>query len=279
MSLRSRSSLAGLISLLFAVVAPASPTDAPQAAARSGVVVGGHPVDAAKHPWAVALASRSRFGPERSGQFCGGAVVGRRTVVTAAHCLSREVLGAEPEQVDDLRVISGRTDLTGDGGQATPVEGVWVDPEYDKRTNAADIAVLTLAQPLVRGGTLPLAGPDDGVYRPGTPATVYGWGDTSGSGRYADRLYATRVEVLANPLCENAYPGSAGGTFRAGTMLCAGVDGGGRDACQGDSGGPLVAEGKLIGLVSWGLGCGKPGRPGVYTRISAVETQIAAHTS
>ncbi len=188
------------------------------------------------------------------------------------------MLGADPSQVDDLRVISGRTDLTGEGGEESAVSGIWVDPRYDDRTNAADVAVLTLARPLpghegvaarpVRRRRLP----------PGARATVYGWGDTSGDGSYANRLYAARVDVLADGVCGRAYPGSATGTFDARTMLCAGVDGGGRDACQGDSGGPLVADGKLIGLVSWGLGCGRPGRPGVYTRVSAVAAQIAAHT-
>ncbi|MDX6331107.1 MAG: hypothetical protein QOI83_3490, partial [Streptomycetaceae bacterium] len=59
---------------------------------------------------------------------------------------------------------------------------------------------------------------------------------------------------------------------------CAGETVGGRDACQGDSGGPLVAGGKLIGIVSWGAGCAEAGRPGVYTRISAVAALIRQHS-
>jgi secreted trypsin-like serine protease len=76
--------------------------------------------------------------------------------------------------------------------------------------------------------------------------------------------------VLPDALCEEAYPGGADGTYSAGSMLCAGEEEGGRDACQGDSGGPLVAQGKLVGLVSWGSGCGRAGSPGVYTRVSDV---------
>jgi secreted trypsin-like serine protease len=60
-------------------------------------------------------------------------------------------------------------------------------------------------------------------------------------------------------------------------MVCAGVDGGGRDACQGDSGGPLVVAGRLVGLVSWGNGCALAGYPGVYTRVSAMADLVAEH--
>ena len=104
----------------------------------------------------------------------------------------------------------------------------------------------------------------------GTRALVYGWGDVTGAGDYPRGLRAARVRVLPDALCEEAYPGGGEGRYLADSMVCAGEREGGRDACQGDSGGPLVAQGKLIGLVSWGNGCGRAGSPGVYTRVSDI---------
>ncbi|WP_425576065.1 S1 family peptidase [Streptomyces axinellae] len=251
----------------------------PQAAAHDQdpdrAVIGGYPVRAESHPWVVALSSRARFGSERSGQFCGGAIVGPRTAVTAAHCLSKEVLGAEPGQVGDLKVITGRGDLTGQTGKEIAVASTKVNPDYDSASNKGDIAVLRLSSAVPEGSVIPMAAKGDPVYRPGTPGSVYGWGDTTGGGSYATSLRAAHVSVLADSSCQRAYPGnSQEGTYDPGTMLCAGVESGGHDACQGDSGGPLIAQKKLVGLVSWGVGCGERGRPGVYTRISAVDSVV-----
>ncbi|WP_309032770.1 S1 family peptidase [Streptomyces alfalfae] len=239
-------------------------------AAADSLVVGGFPVSATDSPWTVALSSRDRYGEARAGQFCGGVAVGRTTVLTAAHCLSEEVLGTPLTRLGDLAVVAGRTDLMGVGGQEIPVRGAWVNPAYDDVSNAGDFAVISLSRALPAGSALPMAAEGDAAYEPGTAAVVYGWGDTSGAGDYASGLRGSRVRVLPDAVCERAYPGSEEGEYRAATMVCAGDPAGGRDACQGDSGGPLVAGGKLIGLVSWGSGCGRTGSPGVYTRVSAV---------
>ena len=246
------------------------------APAASDVVVGGLPVDVAQSPWTVALSSRDRFGGMRAGQFCGGVVVGPTTVLTAAHCMTEDVLGAPPDRTGDLKVIADRTDLYSDGGREIAVRETWVNPAYDDASNSGDFAVLTLAESLPAASVIGMAAAGDSAYEPGTEAVVYGWGDTTGFGAYPHVLRASRLHVLADALCERAYPGSADGTYRAGTMMCAGEAAGGHDACQGDSGGPLVAQGRLIGLVSWGSGCGRPGRPGVYTRVSDVVRTLEA---
>lgn len=55
--------------------------------------------------------------------------------------------------------------------------------------------------------------------------------------------------------------------YKADRMICAGAPNSkhpqlGIDSCQGDSGGPLFAEDLLLGIVSWGEGCGE--KPGAY---------------
>ncbi|MEW1550026.1 S1 family peptidase [Streptomyces tsukubensis] len=256
--------------LALAATGGVAPLVEPVTAVADSVVVGGFPVRVSETPWVVALASRDRFGGTRAGQFCGGVVIAPTKVMTAAHCLSRTVLGGEVGQVRDLRVIAGRTELTASDGQEIAVSESWVSPAYNPRTNSSDLAVLTLAEALPDSRVIRVAAEGDEAYVPGTAATVFGWGDTEGNGSYATALRAADVTVLADRNCQTAYPGGLGGRYDASTMLCAGDPRGGHDACQGDSGGPLVARGKLIGLVSWGSGCGRADSPGVYTRVSAV---------
>ncbi|MFG2786662.1 S1 family peptidase [Streptomyces sp. NPDC048419] len=256
--------------LALAAAVTAIPLLSTAPATADSVVIGSFPIDVSESPWTVALASRDRFGGTRAGQFCGGVAIGRTTVLTAAHCMGEDVLGASPKRVSDLKVIANRTDLLSHHGQEIPVRAVRVNPDYDSGTNAEDFALLTLAEPLPQSSVIEMAAHGDPAYKPGTGAMVSGWGDLTGGGDYARSLRATRVHVLSDSRCRQAYPGSTEGAYLAQSMLCAGETGGGHDACQGDSGGPLVAQGKLIGLVSWGSGCGRAKDPGVYTRVSEV---------
>ncbi|MET8326874.1 serine protease [Streptomyces sp. NPDC005181] len=245
------------------------PLGSPVPAAADSIVIGGQPAHVKDSPWVVALSSRNRFGGTRAGQFCGGVMVAPTKALTAAHCLNQEALGTDVSQVRDLRIIAGRDELNGAGGHEIAVKGTWINPGYDSATNAGDLAVLTLAEALPEKSVISMAKAGDQAYEPAAGAVVYGWGDTTGRGDYASSLRSARLSVLPDSTCERAYPGGSVGKYRAAMMLCAGEPLGGYDACQGDSGGPLVAQGRLVGLVSWGNGCGLPGSPGVYTRISA----------
>jgi trypsin len=272
-----RAVIAAAVTLLPALAVPLAGPATP--AAANGVIVGGTPTTTDQEPWVVALSSRTRFGAARSGQFCGGVAVGPRTVITAAHCFGQEALGVSDwQQLPDLRVIQGRTDLTGVAGEELKLSQVWVNPAFDPSTNAGDVAVITLDQALPSGAAIAMAQPSDTqLYQDGAQAEVFGWGDTTGRGDYADSLRSAAVTVFPDTTCEKAYPGSTDGTYVKSTMMCAGATGGGRDACQGDSGGPLVVAGRLVGLVSWGSGCAQAAFPGVYTRISAVAALVAQH--
>ncbi len=190
-------------------------------------------------------------------------------MLTAAHCMADDVLGAPPHRATDLKAITGRTDLLSDRGREIAVRTVWVNPAYDPATNAGDFAVLTLAEPLSQSSVIKMAATGDPAYAPGMAATVYGWGDLTGGGDYAGSLHAASVHVLPDARCEEAYPAGSDGTYLPESMLCAGEVQGVGTPARGQRG-PLVAQGRLIGLVSWGSGCGRAGSPGVYTRVSDV---------
>ncbi|MCP2260760.1 Trypsin [Streptoalloteichus tenebrarius] len=214
-------------------------------------IVGGSRVSTSTYPWVVHLTTASGF------QFCGGTLVRPNKVVTAAHCTA----GDSPSAV---RVVAGRDDKQSTAGVVAKVTRIWVHPRYDVEAGN-DVSVLTLDRNLPNA-TLPLAsGSDTALYAPGTNATILGWGTTREGGSASRYLLGATVPVTSDSYCASAYPRE----FAARGEVCAGYERGGTDTCQGDSGGPLAAGGKLIGVTSWGQGCARAGKPGVYARVSA----------
>jgi len=89
------------------------------------------------------------------------------------------------------------------------------------------------------------------------------------------------VPVISNDACSQLYNPITDPITS--NMLCAGYSNGGKDSCQGDSGGPIIqrvnqTDGSsthhLVGVVSWGIGCARPGYPGVYARVSEAKDWI-----
>jgi secreted trypsin-like serine protease len=240
-------------------------------------IVGGTPVPNGKYPFQAALLAQSFGSNDFQRQYCGASLITPFEVLTAAHCVDFVgVPGGIP--LSDLRVVVGRTVLTSTQGQKRRAAAISIHPRWNPATFSFDVAVVHLASPVNGIRPVALVSPGvDALERPGTLATVTGWGNTiqqpagpgGGGVNYPDRMREAKVPITSRAECATAYA-SADLSITA-TMLCAGRTN--LDTCQGDSGGPLffkaVGPGYIqAGITSWGIGCGATGFPGVYTRLS-----------
>ncbi|NXG39024.1 TMPS5 protease, partial [Dromaius novaehollandiae] len=153
-----------------------------------------------------------------------------------------------------------------------PVEKIIYHSLYDDKSLDYDIALMKLKVPLnfsdaVGAVCLPPSRQD---LLHGTRCWVSGWGYTSpDQAQVTETLKEALVPLIGTRRCNSSC--MYGGELSA-RMLCAGYPHGQVDACQGDSGGPLVCQDgstwRLVGIVSWGQGCGEPNHPGVYTNVA-----------
>ncbi|XP_036977682.1 ovochymase-1 [Acanthopagrus latus] len=219
-------------------------------------IIGGQEAWAHSWPWQVSL----QFATMPA---CGGAIISPLWVISAAHCFRRY------KKASFWTVLAGKHDLDNPhepGQQVVRVSMIISHQGYNTRTKDSDVALLKLQQPLVFNQFIR---PIDIWMNPLFPfrkCTITGWGSTRENGPRVNRLQEVNVTILPHDVCNQYYLGRI-----QPSMFCAGKDRGGADACQGDSGGPLScftgSRYELAGLVSWGVGCGRARRPGVYTKI------------
>lgn len=220
-------------------------------------VVGGADAGPGQFPWMVRLSMG-----------CGGAVLTRWVVLTAAHCV--------PQTGPDNQIVAtiGRVRLSAPGGQTIRSSYVLRSPRYSTQ-GTVDWGLVELSRPTT-APLLPLIGQGD-TSAERARLTVLGWGATVEDGPQSDTLRFATVPYVDDATCARAYRNQ----FRPATELCAGYPQGGVDTCQGDSGGPMVADigGRLsqVGIVSYGMGCARPGYPGVYAEVQAFSGEIASH--
>ncbi|XP_019766389.2 uncharacterized protein LOC109541840 isoform X2 [Dendroctonus ponderosae] len=225
-----------------------------------------------EYPWQVAILKKD---PKESVYVCGGTLIDPLHILTAAHCVKQYTNF-------DLRVRLGEWDVNHDVEFYPYIErdiaSLTVHPEFYAGTLANDIAVLRMSTPVdwtkhphISPACLPH--PQDDYT--GARCWTTGWGkDAFGDfGKYQNILKEVDVPVVGFGQCQRQLQNTRlGYEFKLHPgFVCAGGEEG-KDACKGDGGGPMVCERggtwQLVGVVSWGIGCGQIGVPGVYVRVA-----------
>ncbi|KAK9869368.1 hypothetical protein WA026_003125 [Henosepilachna vigintioctopunctata] len=231
-------------------------------------VVGGKNCTIKEYPFLVSIRTF-----KSATHFCGGSLVSRRYVLSAAHCFEKF-----PTKPHFIKVLVGSTYLESKKGQEIGVKEIIMHKDYDDKTAKNDIALLHLAKDVKKQSksigfvklprrSLPL---DLSEVCDANSFMVAGWGDVRPHDVYekpeeilaSSQLQCVKIPYIPNKMClkysKIAYNDK---------IICALYPKGGRDACQGDSGGPLFCKGTQYGIISWGRGCAMPDSPGFYTRV------------
>ncbi|KAM5132194.1 transmembrane protease serine 3-like [Mantella aurantiaca] len=235
-------------------------TDCGRSASESQRIVGGSPSAWGRWPWVASLRWDGRH-------VCGGSIISSQWVMSAAHCfvLSNFLT------VGRWKVHIGSNTLN--PSTSVSIRSIYYNGLYSPETNDFDVALIKTSQPMAFSETLrPVCLPrTHQEFQPTGNCWISGWGHVSEGGQLSPVLREAKVHLISSNMCNQSshYPGMI-----SERMLCAGYLDGKVDSCQGDSGGPLVCqEGGLwwqVGIVSWGEGCGRPNRPGVYTNLTVL---------
>lgn len=216
---------------------------------------------------------------ENSAFFCGGSYLGDNWLLTAAHCVA-------DRRAADIQVVLGAGGYR-DGRSLYQVQSIYSHQDYASFANSlgGDVALLKLAGVPESVQGIPLVDLPTQVAAVSARATVdtFGRGEqdviaaggAAGSGEMTYRALTAQMQLTDRFSCQQAMPGDV----IEGDMICAG----GEPAvgtCFGDSGGPLVwsheGQEQLIGVVSWGVGCGLADRYDVFASVASYKESILA---
>lgn len=196
---------------------------------------------------------------------CAGSIIDAKWILTAAHC----------QPLFKSAVTGGSNSLRGAERVRLTVLKSYVHPKYGGSSN--DVALLELATPIdfsvnKKLSAITLADSNletSGGLEDGTMTTAFGWGLTRENGSQPTLMRQVDLPLVSRERANavGAYNGQVDET-----MIAAGYDQGGKDSCQGDSGGPLITNENgvktLVGVVSWGEGCARAKKYGIYSNVA-----------
>lgn len=234
-------------------------------------MVGGKESDISEQPWQTVInVYQARL--KQHFHRCGGILIDSCWVLSAAHCFE------DRDKAEKLEVILGRTfrKQNSSSEQIFNVEKYWIHEKFNSETYDNDIALLKLKTDIGicavnSPEVLPACLPEPELVLPDwTECEISGYGkDSEFAAVYSERVKRGYVRLWPKERC---IPDVLSGRTITSNMLCAGDTRGLDDACKGDSGGPLVCRNNdrmtLMGVISWGDGCGQKDKPGVYTRVT-----------
>ncbi|XP_028330018.1 hepatocyte growth factor activator isoform X2 [Gouania willdenowi] len=228
-----------------------------------GRILGGNSALPGTHPWMAAIYIKET-------DFCSGSLISNCWIISAAHCFLRSPLKSQ------IRVVLGqhRFNVSDHNTRTFGVEDYFLYTKFSVFNPILhDIVLIKLKKqdgrcvkksPFIR----PICLPDKSMKFPdGFCCSISGWGHMSDKAKGYSSLQEGGVRLVNHDHCRKP---EVYGNHVSKDMICAGLNGC-VDACQGDSGGPLACPKDdvnfLYGIISWGDGCGQPGKPGVYTKV------------
>lgn len=215
-------------------------------------IVGGNAVvTLRKYPWVASLRHNNKH-------YCGAMLIHPKWLISAKHCF-------RVTKKPDVWIGGINFEQEGDFIKRT-VEQVVEHPDLD-------VALIKLDKEVTERA--PIKVNNNPNIPPGVQTDAIGWGRLAEGGATTSILQEVTLPIVNNQKCAELYGGTK---FNKDKMLCAGVDNGGKDACQGDSGGPLIINWNdkdpttqyLVGVTSWGIGCARAGKLGVWINIASV---------
>ncbi|GAB0100224.1 Chymotrypsin-2 [Sergentomyia squamirostris] len=211
-------------------------------------VVGGETAIDGSAPYQVSL--QGRFGHS-----CGGALIDKNWVLTAAHC----VQGAD---LSSMSILAGTNDLT-KGGVRYYLKQTFMHSRYNKPNFANDVALIKLNSSVTFSDRVKAIDYDYRAVPNGAVIRLTGWGRLSAGGQIPNLLQSINLTYVNHEECQAFFgPNSSVDIGH----LCT-FNRKGQGACNGDSGSPLVYNNRVVALTNWGVPCAT-GMPDAHCRVS-----------